>query len=149
MRLNRRGDLDPVLKHLDQAFDLVVESPPRKRALRCSALPYCPILDALLPEEPDRGDLSGALYMSIGTAMHSAMQAFMSMAPSGSKMWGSWRCPKCGKVVENAFRPADCCDLPVQYVEASLRVACMTGHVDFIARYKLAHGGHRWVLLDF
>jgi hypothetical protein len=140
----KRESRDPVTRHLDAAFDIIVESPPRPRALRCSGLPYCPILETVLPQENERGDLSSALYMSIGTAMHSALQLFFAFGKEGANVWGSWKCGVCNKEYSNCFRPPECCNLPLQYVETSLRVACMTGHVDMICRY-----GKRWILLDF
>jgi len=141
---SRATSKDPVVDHLNNAFDMVVRSPPRKRSLRCSSLPFCPILDAITPRDSEDGDLSGALYMGMGTIIHSSLQFFMSLGIPGANMWGCWKCSVCGKEATHTFRPDDCCNLPMGYVEVSLRVACLTGHVDFIARY-----GKKWVLLDF
>ena len=86
--------LDAIDEHLDHAFSVQIEGPPRKRSLRCSGLPYCPILDAVIPREAEYGDLNGELYTSMGTAAHSGIQLYMSLGKIGATMWGSWKCRK-------------------------------------------------------
>jgi hypothetical protein len=126
-----------VEQHLDEAFSLKVEQPPRKRQLRCSGLPYCPLLDVLtLSDEPELADLHGALFTSMGTAAHEAIQLFMTMAPMGVDVWGSWKCSNCGKELKYRFRPKDCCNLPMLYQEVDLRVGPLTGHIDLVTQFK-------------
>ena len=135
---------DPVAEHLDQAFELLVKQPPRKRSLRCSGLPYCNILDAIVPDEPEYADLKSALFTSMGTAAHSAIQLFMTLAPMGEDVWGSWSCINCKKELKYQFRPPDCCNLPMHYDEVDLRVGPLTGHIDLVVRYN-----SKWIVYEF
>jgi hypothetical protein len=128
---------DFIDKHLDEAFNLQVENPPRKRSLRCSSLPYCGILDTLIPEEPEIGDLSGTLFMSMGSSAHEALQLFMCLEDKyGSNVWGSWKCRECGREKKYCFRPKNCCNQPMKYVEVDFRIGPLTGHCDLIVRYN-------------
>lgn len=133
---SKAGSGDVVDKHLDAAFNMMVESPPRRRSLRCSGLPYCGILDAIIPEEPEYSNLEGSLYTGMGTSAHASLQFFMSLGKEGANVWGSWQCAKCKKKLTYQFRPDDCCGQPMLYVEVDFRVGPLTGHVDLICRYN-------------
>ena len=140
---------DIIDAHLDEAFNLQVRSPPRKRTLRCSSLPYCSIIDTITPDEPEYADLSSSLYMEMGTAAHSAIQLFMTMTKLGKYVWGMWKCSQCGHFLkEHQFRPEDCCGVPMIYKEVSLRVGPLTGHIDLTACYPL-NGRKVWMCWEF
>jgi hypothetical protein len=106
----------------------------------------------VVPKEPDYGDLSGALFTSMGTAAHSAIQLFMTLGKPGADMWGSWKCRKCSKEWKNCFRPVPmCCSMPPEYVEVEFRVGPLTGHMDGVACYgrdKNGNGG-RWIAYEY
>lgn len=143
------GGSDPVRRHLDEAFSVAVQEPPRRRALRCSGLPYCPILDVLLPDEAEPMDLEGTLFTSMGTAAHASLQLFMTLGKHGARVWGSWLCTQCNKKLKYQFRPPDCCGVPMRYDEVDVRVGPMTGHMDLVACYKRAGRRTFWVIYEF
>lgn len=136
-------------KHLHSAFVTGIEQPKRKRALRASGAPYCPILDVTRPDENEIADIFGTYFTSTGTAFHSTIQLFMSESDMGKYMWGDWKCGGgCGHVWKLQYRPSEACpnkcnSLPL-YAEVPLRVGNHTGTCDFVANYK-----KRWVANDF
>lgn len=127
---------NPVEEHLDAAFNTVIEGPPRRRSLRVSSMPYCSLLDAMLPREPEQMDLSGALYTTMGTMCHENIQFFMSLGEHGEDVYGGWECPKCRKKYEYQFRPEPCCGTPLKYVELEFRLGPLSGHLDLLVCYR-------------
>lgn len=125
-----------VEQHLDAAFNAVLEGPPRRRSLRVSSMPYCSLLDAMLPREPEQMDFSGACYTTMGTYVHENIQFFMSLGDFGQDVWGRWECTRCKRVTDYGFRPEPCCDNPMKYVEVEFRLGPLSGHLDLLVCYR-------------
>lgn len=133
-----RSSLSPIEAHLKATFETAYVLPSRSRALRSSALPYCPVLD-VLPQEQEYVTVANVYYMAGGTAFHTAVQTYASRVDGGERMWGRWKCPACGhKWTQPVFRPDRCpkrCNEPPLYDEIEFRVGPLTGHCDFGALY--------------
>lgn len=127
---------DYIDQHLDEAFNIQLDMPARRRTLRVSGLPYCPIIDTITPTDSEIGNLSGTLFTSMGTSCHEGIQLFMTLSPMGKDVWGSWKCRVCKKETKHCFRPKDCCNQPQKYEEVDFRVGPMTGHIDLVAAYN-------------
>jgi len=126
-----------VEQHLDDAFTTVVEGPPRRRSLRVSGLPYCSLLDAMLPREPEQMDFAGACYTTMGTYVHENWQYYMTLGELGADVYGGWKCVKCQREWKKyCFRPEPCCGEPLKYVEIEFRLGPLSGHVDLVVCYR-------------
>jgi hypothetical protein len=147
--VNLRSEVEA---HVANMFDLVLENPPRPRTLRSSSLPYCPVLDVVIPRETEEWNMKAQLYTSMGTVAHTVLQAFASLGKPGKRVFGCWECPRCKhKWTEPEFRPDSCpnkCNDAPAYVELTLKYGALSGHCDMVIRYG-KDGDYKWVVWDF
>lgn len=121
---------------------------PGKNELRCSSLPYCPILDIMHQGEDFIQEYDMAFFTEIGTAYHTVAQAHMVAGKFGHEIWGDWQFEGEKKIYKNCFRPkpkkVDGRLVYPKYLEVSIKFKNLSGHCDMV----WCHEGI-WYLLDF
>lgn len=116
---------------------------------RPSSFPVCPILVATrLQEATSYGassslSCSGGYFTSVGHAAHDNIQYFMGVS---GKIWGDWKCkaPICKLASNDSTTTAEnttvntCpeCGHPMKYVEKTVVLNGLTGHIDCIVMTK-------------
>jgi hypothetical protein len=121
--------------------------------LRCSGLPYCPIMDLADYGEDFEETYDMFFYTSIGTAYHENAQKFLVAGKFGHCIWGDWCWPgeedKPELWKRDCFRPKPRIVkgrkvYPI-YKEVGLSYKhLLGGHCDMVWKDK-----HGWHLLDF
>lgn len=116
----------------------------RIKSLRPSQLPFCPLnffchhatFGALRTME-----MTGAFYVTIGTAVHEVLQNYMGKS---GRFLANWHCKQCGKQRKVSMQN-ECCDFPCTYHEIEIRYKGVVGHIDAVFRDR--HGNY-WIV-DF
>jgi hypothetical protein len=119
---------------------------PARSEFRTSSLPFCPIRSFIANEGTE--GYTKTHYTSIGTAMHTTVQSWLSYTKiSSAIMWGSWKCTGCKRVVLNRFKPKRLCECDVVrstlpelrgwpkiwvYEEVEYNYKGLSGHIDMI-----------------
>lgn len=93
--------------------------------IRASSLPFCDMDVALTHwskegsgiQPKERWQIGNLLFVSIGTAVHEAMQAYFGYT---GVLYGSWECRVCEKTWVNQMSPGKCCGQMTDYIEFSL-----------------------------
>lgn len=110
-----------------------------------SQIPICPS-SFIIGFEPDlvaKQKLAMKMIVDQGTALHEALQLFLSADP---RTFGNFVCPKCGQFFELTTGGQICpdCEVPLVYREVGINYKGFAGHVDFMVRID----GETW-LVDF
>lgn len=118
--------------------------PGRLYNLRCSQIPYCP--RSVLMNYGKRGlyqpmDMRFAYYVSVGTAVHTVMQNYLSQS---GRFLADYECKECGKKYPLSHT-VECCGFPTRYEEIGLNFGGVVGHIDGVFKDSK---GHYWIL-DF
>lgn len=117
------------------------------QAFRCSSLPMCPIRKIFF--DKNKESFSKDFYVKVGTAIHDAIQNWMSKGSRAENIVAEWSCLECGTLRKPGFRPIKCDDCGstkgFKYNEITIIYRNLTGHVDLL--YHLGDG--RYLLIDF
>jgi hypothetical protein len=116
----------------------------RIKSLRPSQLPFCPV--QFFYQNASHGairtmDMNGSFYTSVGTAVHTVVQDYLSRS---GKFLASWRCKQCGKW-KRVTMQHECCDFQMEYHEITIDHKGVVGHIDAVFKDK---NGDYWIL-DF
>lgn len=120
-----------------EPFETDSSHPPR---FRLSDSPFCQYrflfqwYDFVKSKEADFWDYSSDFFTDIGTAIHSILQKWIPINNPGMYL-GSWKCPSCRTIIENATGPKFCkkCKRWMTYEEFSfVEKPGFTGHCDGI-----------------
>lgn len=137
-----------------KVFDEVIlfqkSDPSRLYNLRCSQLPYCP-RSVLINYATRPGltslDMGGSFYVSVGTAVHTVMQRYLSQS---GQFLADYECKECGTKYPLSHT-TECCGFPTEYEEVTIDVGTkkgrhgIQGHIDGIFRDSK---GAYWII-DF
>lgn len=118
--------------------------PSRLYNLRCSQLPFCGAsvwLNYGLRGMIQEMDMMMAFYVTVGTAVHTVMQTYLSMS---GQFLADYECRECGKKYPLSH-VHECCGFPTQYEEVNLDYKGIQGHIDGIFKDRL---GRYWII-DF
>lgn len=139
--------LNHVIDDLMVDLGSTVEDTPASTQFRCSGLPMCPIRRLFF----DKGQESfhKDFYVKVGTAIHDAIQNWMSKGKRANNIVAEWSCLDCGTLRSPGFKPIQCEDCGstkgFKYNEITIRYRNLSGHVDLL--YHL--GNNRFLLIDF
>lgn len=136
-----------ILKVYSDASDIFLASKmdvSRLKYLRPSQLPFCPV--SFFVNHAKQGlvrtrQLTSDFYTSVGTAVHTVVQTFLSQS---GKFLASWECPVCNKRYKVTTKH-ECCDNVMNYHEVEINYKGIVGHIDAI--FKDSKG--RYWILDF
>lgn len=151
--------LNKTLAHVFEHQKLAHKIKARKYYLRPSSFPYCALREFLaLPShfsQVRHQGLKDVATLSMGTAMHTAIQNFMALLEAdGVVSYCNWRCVKCHTLVaELAPRPTNPCPScghsVFDHEEYEFTYAkVVQGHVDNVLAFEL-NEGLVFVLIDW
>lgn len=130
---------------IKSAIAVSYPTPPRHE-FRTSSLPYCPIQDlqSIIVDAPGEEGYDLNFYCHIGTAVHENLQNMCGMGELGRYVFGSWKCPICGKEYNMCFRPrkCECGHKLLNYVEVAYNYKGLSGHQDMMACYPCDSKGN-------
>lgn len=138
--------VSPVMAAMEN--DKIASKEAREFKMRCSGLPSCSILwfvqhqkTLQQPYTPEGQGL--AFYASIGTAVHTMMQRWVSHT---GKLYGHYVCPHCNHREEfTTEHVCPKCNKDMDYEEISFKYGPLTGHIDTL--YK--HNKAQYTLVDY
>ena len=116
----------------------------RIKSVRPSQLPFCPV--QFFVQNASFGairtmDMRGSFYTSVGTAVHTVVQNYLSRS---GKFLATWKCRQCGKTKKVSMQH-ECCDFQMDYHEITIDHKGVVGHIDAVFKDK---NGNYWIL-DF
>lgn len=118
-----------------------------RQDFRCSSLPMCPIRKVFFDKNTESFEKD--FYVKVGTAIHDAIQHWMSKGSRSDNIVAEWSCLDCGVLQKPGFRLRKCPDCGgkkgFKYNEITIKYRNLSGHVDFL--YHL--GGDKYLLVDF
>jgi hypothetical protein len=128
------------------AETLLVETntPHRVLSLRPSQMPFCPrefFVAHAVGGLSRNLDLAGAFYTSVGTVVHSVMQAYLCQS---GRFLADYFCAECDTWHRYSYKH-ECCGFPTQYHEIEINYKGIKGHIDAVYRDRK---GRLWIL-DF
>jgi hypothetical protein len=88
------------------------------------------VLNSLLLDKTDsESDFFGDFFLNIGTVVHSVLQKHSKNA---LKLWGNWKCSRCGTTWKHSTRNKCNCGGDADYVEVEVDYLGVKGHIDLI-----------------
>lgn len=129
----------------------------RAPEFRASSFPYCPILMAMA-DPNGLAEYKSDFYFGTGTAIHTLVQTWAARANYKAKLFGDWKCSKCGKMEHNCTKPKLYCERcdeidppdttePAEWIyeEVTVKWKGLSGHVDTIL--EIAPG--KYIVVDY
>jgi hypothetical protein len=119
-------------------------TPHRVLSLRPSQMPFCVrefFINHALGGLDRNLDLAGAFYTSVGTVVHSVMQAYLCQS---GRFFADYYCKECETWHRQSYT-YECCGFPTQYHEIAINYKGIKGHIDAVYKDRK---GKLWIL-DF